>query len=444
MLDKSRKTIASETVVRANDCLARANRQPSMLFDAFWREGEIALLFGASGTGKSIISFQLADALARGRPIEGFSMLTNRKRVLYVDLDLTDEQFRARYGNARFSRNVFRGRPGQNDDVFSEWLRKVVSEHRINIVVIDSLSMLKRTHDGVREMLLFMRQARRLRDEMGVSILVLADSYPAPDLYPVSESDLKRARILCTVCDSVFAIGLTRYPEGGRYLIQIRSRAPALIWKYENKPDAVIEQGPAGMIGFQFDERFTGEVPEEQRLLICDVHARHEAGESFREIAIALGISKTRAYRLCKRWTPVMGGEQSTVNSEEFEDDDEWDEAAISDSAEIWLEEEGCSNAEVLSEPAASAAGQFDDPSRFELSPDWPPAHAGGSDREPRSIYDLELDYNAYHEPIYVESRDGHTGRPVVWYQKFPEGVRRFQRGHYGIQVERLNGGPFL
>jgi hypothetical protein len=63
---------------------------------------------------------------------------------------------------------------------------------------------------------------------------------------------------------------------------------------------------------------------------------------------------------------------------------------------------------------------------------------------QPRSIYDLEIEYNAYHEPIYVESRDEDTRRPMVWYQQFPEGTRRFERRAFSIQVQHLNNGPFL
>ena len=52
---------------RASEYLAKHQRfrEPGMLFDEFWREGELALFFGAAGTGKSVFAVQLADALAR-------------------------------------------------------------------------------------------------------------------------------------------------------------------------------------------------------------------------------------------------------------------------------------------------------------------------------------------------------------------------------------------
>src|SRR5688572_22573788 len=108
---------------RANDYLADVKRtfEPEMLFDEFWREGELALMFGPSGSGKSILALQLADALARGTGFYGFRMPEWRRSVLYVDLRSTDAQFMKRCsvfargkfpGRAhKFPRGMFRDRP---------------------------------------------------------------------------------------------------------------------------------------------------------------------------------------------------------------------------------------------------------------------------------------------------------------------------------------------
>src|SRR5580765_3916158 len=97
---------------KVNECINAVKHlaPPEMLFDEFWREGELALLFGASGTGKSVLAVQIADAIARGRPIDGFRMSEKRQKVLYVDLDLSEMQFRVRYNNDgkhyKFSENL--------------------------------------------------------------------------------------------------------------------------------------------------------------------------------------------------------------------------------------------------------------------------------------------------------------------------------------------------
>ncbi|HTH36388.1 MAG TPA: AAA family ATPase, partial [Pyrinomonadaceae bacterium] len=69
------------------------------LFGPLWRVGEVALLFGPRGVGKSTLAVQIAESIARGRPLLGTRTLlsaTNAKRskgsrrrgekVLYVDM----------------------------------------------------------------------------------------------------------------------------------------------------------------------------------------------------------------------------------------------------------------------------------------------------------------------------------------------------------------------
>ena len=70
-----------------------------MLFGEFWREGELAMLFGAAGAGKSVLAMQIADSIARGRGIEAFKMEVKRQKVLYVDLVFSDTQFQMRYSH---------------------------------------------------------------------------------------------------------------------------------------------------------------------------------------------------------------------------------------------------------------------------------------------------------------------------------------------------------
>jgi Mrp family chromosome partitioning ATPase len=72
----------------------------SELFGSLWTEGEVAVLFGGSGTGKSILAVQIAEAIATGAqaslpatPQSGVSA----RRVLYLDFEHTTRQFAERY-----------------------------------------------------------------------------------------------------------------------------------------------------------------------------------------------------------------------------------------------------------------------------------------------------------------------------------------------------------
>src|SRR5688572_29927954 len=84
---------------RVNECISGLGdcSGGEQLFDGFWREGELALMLGPAGAGKSVLAVQIADALARGCGMEGFQMPAGRRKVLYVDLAFSDRQFGERY-----------------------------------------------------------------------------------------------------------------------------------------------------------------------------------------------------------------------------------------------------------------------------------------------------------------------------------------------------------
>ena len=83
----------------ANDWIneARAVGEPKMLFGEMWLEGELAVMFGGSGMGKSLLAMQIAESIARGRAVEPFEMTAAAQNVLYLDVELTAKQFQMRY-----------------------------------------------------------------------------------------------------------------------------------------------------------------------------------------------------------------------------------------------------------------------------------------------------------------------------------------------------------
>ena len=310
--------IEDTTLRKANEYAGDVEQlsTPGSLFDEFWRVDELALFFGEPGAGKSVLAVQIADALAGGRPIEGFLMSTRRWKVLYVDLVLRDTQFQERYSyraeNApysksyKFAERLYRGRPQKSDDL-CEWLRETVAANGFEIVIIDDLSAVKKTHDGTRETLRIMRRLKEIRNELNISIMVLADSGTrGPRRARQRTRPAAFAGVLCTVADSVFAIGPGRHKADERRLVQTRAFGTPIYWDEGNPAVGRVERLTNGMLGLRFEELSAVWMDDDKRDLVCRIKTMRDSGTTYRGIAAELGISKSRASRLRKKWTPAL------------------------------------------------------------------------------------------------------------------------------------------
>ena len=419
-IENGRKAAEMCVPRKMNEVMAEAEGEwPSLqpLFDEFWREGELAVLFGAAGSGKSILAMQLAEALARGSGIDGFRMASGGRRVLYVDLQHADFQHRARYRDAggkrySFSERLERIRPPADVEDIAAWLRTTLSARRFDVVVIDDLSSLRNTVDGTREVLKIMRDLKRLRDEMMVSILVISDAADPRGKW-VSEADLGRSRVLSTAADSVFALGSCN--DGDRRIVQTRSRNAPIVWNTLNAPGAGIRRLRSGLLAFEFDGRFVPDLSPEQLELIRQVKRLYDGGMSYRAVGEALSISKSRAERLYRKWTPAIGG----LETEQFDAEDEDD--GLDD---IHSKDDGIDAVD-----EARARGEFDESEGVseETNDGEPP--------KPKTIYDLPFAIDRTGRHWYIEREEHHTKRPMIWYmvnEKTGKVCRCVRRG-YGV-----------
>ena len=68
--------------------IAKTQEDTKMLFDAFWKEGELCILFADTGIGKTVLSVQIADSISKGIAIPGFKLEVEKQKVLYFDFEL--------------------------------------------------------------------------------------------------------------------------------------------------------------------------------------------------------------------------------------------------------------------------------------------------------------------------------------------------------------------
>jgi len=434
---------------RVNDCFTHTNfAVPEMLFGEFWRERELALLFGAAGTGKSVLAMQMADAIARGRGVEGFSMGAKRQKVLYVDLVLSYTQFQMRYSqwattkslarHHEFSRNLYREYPGPKDDLL-KWLRSRIEDEAYKVVIIDDINTLRQTCDGTRETLKVMREMKRLKDELGISVLMPSSSREPTRNKFVSEADMQRSRILCEVADSVFAIGRNPRSPGNFYLTQTRSRSAPISWSTDNAPLCWIVRTEDGNMIFKFDKRFVPEIDEELREMICKVKWKRDAGASYRCIADELNISKWKVGDLIKKWRPDLDSHKQDDDdylyreeAYDFDDDYDYDD----EEKEEGEEDENGEAADEVVEHLDSNDMSVSDPNRELYEVPAISAHP----KRTALLSHLKRSFDKNECEIFVEKED-ERGKPIVWYRYNTTGqLSRYQFRGFGSLGRHVDG----
>jgi predicted ATP-dependent serine protease len=242
------------------------------LFGDFWLEGELCILFADTAKGKSILAVQIAESIARGRPIKPFEMTAEPCRILYLDFELTRQQFRQRYAGTTtadgirirdrmFHKNFIRCQirheeiPPAFRDVgayVAHSIKNAVSDEDARILIIDNISWLRTSNTNASAALELMRELKALKETENLSILVLAHTPKRPFSRPLSTNDLAGSKMLANFTDSIFAIGDSIHGPAVRYLKQIKPRSTPLIYDETNVAVARIEK-PSNFLKFTFN-----------------------------------------------------------------------------------------------------------------------------------------------------------------------------------------------
>jgi hypothetical protein len=330
-------TDISEIVeIRAmNDWMHVASSQPvpKQLFDDLWREGELAILFGDTGKGKSALAVQIGESIARGRPFFPFGMTAKPRNVLLLDFEMSEKQIEMRYSadpepnskgrlkrkysfSKRFHRVVVRpeilyresGEPLEN--VLRELLHPLIVKTGASVLIIDNITHLKRTAESYRETVPLMKELQRLRRRFGLSILVIAHTRKRDAKRGIAINDLQSAGMLSKGVDNIFAIGQSRRHSAERYIKHIKPRNAEALYDASHVPVFRLGKIGGNFLGFEFtgfsNEKAMLAEPKDSDVwpLIEQVKRMHDEGTPIRTIADKLGISKTAAHRYLQMWHP--------------------------------------------------------------------------------------------------------------------------------------------
>jgi hypothetical protein len=225
------------------------------MFGPLWLAEEVAVLYSTPGVGKTALAVQIGESLARGIPMAPFDKPlpgceVPPQRVLYIDFELTLQQFSRRYStesedglrveNAyQFSSNLLRaelywdgklidGYEDFTDMLFTDIDRKL-SEHEAQVLICDNITFLSRSSTANGSIAFrLMNRLQDLKKNRFISILAVAHTPKRRQHWPLTERDLQGSIDLAKVADSMFAIGGSALAPDLRYIKHIKSRSGSI------------------------------------------------------------------------------------------------------------------------------------------------------------------------------------------------------------------------
>ncbi|QQL48822.1 AAA family ATPase [Mucilaginibacter ginkgonis] len=208
---------------------------PKMLFDNFWFENELCILFADTNVGKSILAVQLGNCLANGNDIEPFKTETAACPVLYVDFEQSAAQFEARYtvydGPYKFSPRFFRAELNAAAGHVRNYIDRVhycieegLRKTGAKVLIIDNLTYLANQAGQIGDALSMMKFLKTIKSKYHISILALAHTPKRNQTRPITNNDMHGSKMLINFCDSAFAMGRSQKNSNIRYLKQIKQR----------------------------------------------------------------------------------------------------------------------------------------------------------------------------------------------------------------------------
>jgi archaellum biogenesis ATPase FlaH len=320
----------------ANDRIKAGLQLPDIysLIGDIWQSGELAILFGGTGSGKSILSVQIADVLSKGENL--FSETINESPpqvVIYFDFELTDKQFQIRYTNLHNNKsyqfsdylkivNIPFGEiyePGKNITAkIFDLIEKCLVETDATVLIIDNITALSsEDNKDANTALEIMSYLDKLKRNNGLSILVVAHTPKKFSFTPITLSDLAGSSKIANFSDTIFAIGKSIINTEFRYLIQVKfSRSRKEGYDYNNVI-TLRKSKDDNFLHFEFEGTIaeTEHISKEGNNPKLTAISMKNQGASLQEIADKLIVSKTTAHN----WTKNEKGHRPFERPERIE-----------------------------------------------------------------------------------------------------------------------------
>ena len=287
-------------VERMNQCIDDAHQLPPLvsLYPDIVLEGDLSIIFGQSGIGKTIFAMQIARYIAE-----------SGKRLLYVDCEMTPRQLGNRYETPNFPPTFLRAemdREHPAEDVL-KGIEEVAVANHVEVVFIDNITALGQSLDRSADAGALMASLNTLKKKYNWTLVVLNH---VPKMFsgnvPLSLSAMQGSAKINQLIDDAIGIAQSSIDSNLVYVKQCKWRNGELtmgadhVAVYERCKD---ENGNLGFISRGFgteQEHLSIENSNEREEMKARVRELSNKGMTQTAIANQLRISQSKVSRLLK------------------------------------------------------------------------------------------------------------------------------------------------
>ena len=287
-------------VERMNQCIDDAHQLPPLvsLYPDIVLEGDLSIIFGQSGIGKTIFAMQIARYIAE-----------SGKRLLYVDCEMTPRQLGNRYETPNFPPTFLRAemdREHPAEDVL-KGIEEVAVANHVEVVFIDNITALGQSLDRSADAGALMASLNTLKKKYNWTLVVLNH---VPKMFsgnvPLSLSAMQGSAKINQLIDDAIGIAQSSIDSNLVYVKQCKWRNGELtmgadhVAVYERCKD---ENGNLGFISRGFgteQEHLSIENGNEREEIKARVKELSAKGMTQTAIAEQLNISQSKVSRLLK------------------------------------------------------------------------------------------------------------------------------------------------
>jgi AraC-like DNA-binding protein len=292
------------------------------LMGSLWHEHELCILFADTNLGKSILAVQIGYNLGKQSFIEPFcSQFAEPLKVLYIDFELSSNQFKARYtdpqdGTLHFGENFVRAEFNPDgddpllyeryDDYIRSRIEAGIKKTKAKILIIDNITCLGNATNNANSALPLMKNLKALKSKYQLSVLVLAHTPKRNQQRPITVNDLQGSKMLSNFCDSAFAIGQSATKPNLRYIKQIKQRNTGNDYGADHIALFNIKKQHS-LLGFEFEGYDMEQLHLQKIAVVIDdkfieqVNELNRQGLSLRQIATHLKVSAPTVMRALKK-----------------------------------------------------------------------------------------------------------------------------------------------